>query len=242
MALSPEDRIEIAQLIAAALGAVPPADPQTDPPDPGPTLNGPFEAAIYGLYTVYDWVSFLNGSSARIENRFTRSDIYTMMAEAISTAIDFNAEWVIGSVPSWRYTKEAYQTRASELLGDKMTTEVPTFVSQPQALSPIDYGVTEAFVNKLDLVLRRLVGSFTDCATDRDVGPNGEILTPGECVRLGYNFIDAITDNGLVPNDAGSNFMRVRKELYDQYRAMGEGVFGPFSRIVGPTPWSGGDQ
>jgi len=239
-------REEIIALVTEAVRAAmagTPSEPVVDPEpvyDGQPDPAGPFAAGASGMFLVYQWLWFVNDFAASIGNRFTRSDIYTMMAQAVAIGIDNQAQWTVGSVPSWRFAKEAYQTRASELIGDKMTTEIEVFKSTTQALSDIDYGVTENLLNKLDLVLRRLSGSFSECSTDRDLGPNGELLTTGECVRLGYNFLDVITDFKLVPDTADSNFMKVRKELYDQYRAMGEGSFGPFTRLGTPAPWSGG--
>ena len=244
MPLTKADLEMIAALIAAATGGPPaPVVVNEDPPPPPivvpePTPVGPFDVGMNGLNVVSEWLWFFNSHSLEVKNRFTRSDIYSMMAEFISMSLDDGAEWTVGSGPSWRFTKEAFQTRASEILGDKMTTEVPELVSIDRPMSDVDFGVTEALFSKVDLLLRRLVGGFNRQTDDRDKGPMGELLTTGECVRLGYIFLDALTDTGLAPDDDSSTFMKVRKECYTQYKAMGEGTFGPFTNPGGTVAWS----
>lgn len=243
MALTQEDLKMIAALIARAVSGDPNPEPVVapEPPpvvEPKPIVRGPFEVASNGLDIVSEWLWFVNSFSVGINNRFTRSDIYTMMADFISMSLDDGAEWTVGSGPSWRFTKEAYRTRSSEILGDKMTTELPELVSVERPMTDVDYGVTEALFNKIDIVLRRLVGGFERQTSDRDKGPMGELLTTGECVRLGYIFLDALTDTDLAPGGADSNFMKVRMECYKQYKGMGEGVFGPFGNPGGSVAWS----
>lgn len=249
MALTAKDLEMIAALIAAATGGAPPAPvvvnedpPPVVEPEPVVLLSGPFDTAMDGLSTVSDWLWFVNTFSMEINNRFTCSDIYTMMADFISMGLDNGAEWTIGSGPSWRFAKEAFRTRASELLGDKMTTELPVLTATDLPMTDIDFGVTEALFNKIDIVLRRLVGGFVRQTEDRNKGPMGEILTTGECVRLGFIFLDAITDTGLAPDHKDSNFMKVRMECYNQYKGMGEGVFGPFGNPGGSVAWSWAGQ
>ena len=233
MPLTQEDLALIAKLIASANQPAP-ADPSLDELPPGLTSIGPLDGPIDGMDELVDSIAFFNAFSAKIGNRFTKSAVYDMMAKFISAGIDSGAWWTVGSVPSWRYVKEAFQTRSSQLFGDKMTTGVLPVVTA-------GYGETESLLNKTDIVIRRLFSMFSQQAGDRDLGPDGEQHTTGECVRICYVFLDAITDEGLVPNDAESNFTKVKAEVYDLYDKLGEGVFGPFTFPPGYVPpFSGG--
>ena len=242
MALSAEDKKEIMEMLKEMFGDTDEILVEPEPvPEfvaPGyPLSSGPLVSAISGVSDIYHYALMVSDFSANIDNRFRRADVYELMARIIRFAIDTEADWVKGSAPSWRFTKEAFLTRSSELLGDAMTTEFPVFVSVPSS-NGIDYGVTAHFFNMMTTVIRRLVGQLVSQEGDRDLGPNGELLTGGECVRLAYTALDAVTDMRIVPGDADSSFMKVRMECYNQYKAMGEGVFGPWAHPGGPVPWS----
>lgn len=248
MALTQEDKLEIMamfqELIAGGTVVAPPPEPDPEPIVPipqGPDKSGPLAAASVNMGEVYQYLWLVNDFSAERGNRFTRSNIYELMADVIDYGINSEADWVEGSVPSWRFTKEAFMTRASEISGDVMATEFPTFKSYKSS-NGVDYGVTAHLFNMMTAVMRRLVGQFLAQSEDRNLGPNGELLTNGECVRLAYVALDAITDMKFVPATADSTFMKVRMECYNQYKAMGEGVFGPWSHPGGSTPWSWAGQ
>jgi hypothetical protein len=218
-------------------------DPDCEDPGPVPEPRieleeGPFADGLNALGTVARHLGDIDVSIAKINRRFTRSDVYNLMASVIMGAFIRGEGWIAGSERSWRHTAEAFRTRASELLGDAMTTEVPVFENK---MHP-ELGLAQGVCSVMDIVLRRLVGQYNNQESDRDLGPNGEYLTSGECVRLAYVVLDAATDTGVVPDDADSVFMKVRKEVYDQYTEMGEGVFGSWSHPGGPVPWSWGGQ
>ncbi len=200
-----------------------------DPEEP----DGPLSAGLDALYDSLRPIYMIDGLAAEYNGRFTRSDVYMLMSRIIRNALMLGSDWVIGSEASWRFTDEAFQTRSSEVFGDKMTTAFPEL-----AVGDPDFGIAERTCNVLDLALRRLASMYNSQSKDRDLGPNGEMLTPGECIRLAYTALDTACDYGVVPNDPSSAFMLVRKECYDQYKAMGEGVFGPLNVPGGPVPWS----
>jgi hypothetical protein len=218
-------------------------DPAVEDPGPVPEPHidldeGPLAAGLNALGTVARHLWGIDFFAAKINRRFTRSDVYNLMAAVIVRAIVKGEGWVAGSMPSWRFTAEAFQTRASEISGDKMTTEFPVFENK---MHP-ELGLAQGLCSVMDIVLRRLVGQCNEQESDRDLGPDGEVLTSGECVRLAYVALDAATDIGIVPGDADSVFMKVRKEVYAQYNAMGEGLFGSWSHPGTPVPWSWGGQ
>ena len=243
MALSQEDKLEIMEIFRDLVGGgddpvVVQPEPEPEPADPSlPDPNGPFAPALGGVVSVYQYLTIVNDFSAERDGRFTRSDIYRLMASVIEFGLTSGADWVLGSEQSWRFTKEAFITRASEVSGDVMTTEFPLFVSVPSS-NGVDYGVTAHFFNLMTTALRRLKSQLIAQSGDRDIGPNGEILTNGECVRMCYVALDSITDMKIVPSDRASNFMKVRMECYNQYKAMGEGVFGPWAHPGSSTAWS----
>ena len=243
--LSDQDKLDIANMIAAAMGAATTPAPAPSPtpaarPEPMPvvTSTGPLNSAMGGLLEVSGYVELANNFSVSKMNRFTRSDVYTLAAIMIAKGMRERASWMRDSAPSWRFAAEAFQTRASEVSGDRMTTEWLELESHEQFGTGVDLGVTEHACNMLSLILRKTAGQLEAQTSDRDLGPSGEVLTGGECVRVAYTALDALIDAKILPGEASSVFMKVRKEMYAQYKAMGEGVFGSWSHPGTPVPWS----
>lgn len=219
-------------LRSAAVEPVEPVEPVVA--DPPPQYDGPFSAGLAGIENMLNIAEQVDGIAAVLCWRFTRADVYAAMAEVIERHVGYGSDWVLGSEDSWRWTAEAFRTRAAELNGDKMTTKIPALT----VTSVADFGIGERALLALDLIVREVAGQYGQQRGDADLGPNGELLTTGECVRLCYCALNSAIKTGVLPNEGA--FQDVRKELYAQYNAMGEGRFGPFNVPGGPVPWSWG--
>jgi hypothetical protein len=239
MELSAKQMTAIAELVAGMLA--PSVQPEPIPVDPPAAVGaGPFAAGLEEAGQWLSWVAKFDSICVRNGNRFTRSAVYIAAAEMIEGAIDVGEPWIGNSERSWRSAAEAYRTRAAEVGGDHMTTEVEPFVEIPSGFGGHKYGVGEALMNRFGVAVRKMASAWKDAISDDDRGPEGEDHTVGECVRMTYVAIDAMIDARMVPG-AGA-FQDVRREVYAQYKDMGEGVFGPFHVPGGPVPWSWGGQ
>lgn len=239
MALTQDDKQEIMAMLATLMGTN--ASGALEPiskPELEPSSVGPLAGALEGATTFNEYAWLINDFSVSVGNRFTRADVYRLLVEMIYKMEAMEEPWIAHSENSWRFCREALMTRASEIEGDAFTTEWPLMKSHVQAMAELDYGVAEHYMNISDVVMRKITGMYISQRGDKDIGAQSEPLTNAECVRLCYVFLDVLIDTKIVPDDADSNFMKVRKELYAQYKAMGEGTFGPWSHPGGSTPWS----
>lgn len=234
-----EQKNELAAMIAAALGATPVVEPEQEPIGIGPDVTGPLSVALRGVMKAEHYAWVVNEFAASRENRFRMADVYDMLVYLIDAMSNNNEPWIEGNATTWQWTKEALMTRSSELVGNAMTTEWKPIESHPAFGGP-DYGVAERLANLLSLGMRKLIGIYISQSEDTDLGPDGESLSSGDCLRICENFLDFLTDSKIVPDAKDSAFVKVRYEIRGQYKAMGEGVFAPWSHPGGSVPWSWG--
>ena len=213
----------------------------TTPPDFSLAASYPIGSALAGVLPYLDVIDI---ACSRHHNRFTRSAVYTLLADLIETGLAYET-WVAGSEPSWRSAMEALRTRAAEVAGDHIGTDVPVFTPPSGDVSGSaahylpggnSYGVLEHACNVLGSMLRPVMAQYKAQSKDRDLGPAGEQLTVGECLRICETAIAKLITQGVLP--AAGAFRSVRYELRSQYTAMGEGVFGPINIPAGDVPWS----
>ena len=231
---------ELVALIREVIsGSQPEPTPQPAEEEIGPDLTGPLGVALRGLMKAQHYAWAVNEFAASRKNRFRRCDVYDLLVYLNQLMADNEEPWVTGNESTWRWTNEALMTRSSEVSGDAITTEWQP-VESHSILGGPDYGVAERLANWLDLAMKKLIGCYLDQSTDSDLGPKGESMSSGDQLRLCETFLDFLTDSKLVPDGKDSAFVKVRYEIREQYKAMGEGVFAPWSHPGGTVPWSWG--
>lgn len=238
MTMTAEDKQWVVDTLASAIGAALHQPQVPAPTEPEPAPSGVLAPGLAGLLVATQYLWAANDFAAQLGNRFRRCDVYDMLVYLVEMSMEAGEVWVQDSPGSWRWTKEALMTRSSEISHDMLTTEWPVLESHTQAMSTVDYGITERLANLLDLLLRKMSGAWQRQHADRDRSATGEPLSNGDCLRLCWDLLDFLTDHKLVPTDSGSAFMRVRAEVRSQYKALGEGSFGPYAAPGGSQPWS----
>lgn len=198
-----------------------------------PYSEGPFAAARAMVAEILGAVSFFDNELVEKQNKVTRADLYRIMSDYIDQAISFDDDWVRDSRGSWDSAAQAFRTRAAELGRDLNTeVEVDTFGPSEQ------FSAGERLLNVLSLAMRRLEGRKRAWSEDYDTGVGDQPLTVAECIRLCFALFEWLEKSNIVPFDDGTAFTLVKDELYNQYTAMGDSIFGPINVPGGSVPWS----